>query len=249
MATPARGYKPVKSRMCCCNRQSSESTARKGRGDYQAVHCVYEQQTEYRDQLREQSKEKIAVLVELAQRLRKHKGKKVYGYLSAPSERLPRSQNPEFKPIRNVVVKAALGIDHQEKIQTEEYKAGAGSVIRHGRFRPRPCPGKGAHAERGGKRQRPRHVRFGPHGPEWFRLCEGQCAGSGGGFRKTLATFIAEESRSKNPGYWQYRIGKMYAMGYGAEQDYCKAAGWYEKAVDEKNPFAAYALGSLYRWR
>ena len=39
----------------------------------------------------------------------------------------------------------------------------------------------------------------------------------------------------------------MYAMGYGAEQDYRKAAGWYEKAVDEDNPFAAYALGCLYR--
>ena len=66
-------------------------------------------------------------------------------------------------------------------------------------------------------------------------------------FRKALAAFRQEESRSKKPGYWQYRIGKMYAMGYGAEQDYRKAAGWYEKAVDEGNPFAAYALGSLYR--
>ena len=39
----------------------------------------------------------------------------------------------------------------------------------------------------------------------------------------------------------------MYAMGYGAGQDHSKAAGWYEKAADEKNPFAAYALGCLYR--
>lgn len=66
-------------------------------------------------------------------------------------------------------------------------------------------------------------------------------------FRKALAAFLTEESKSKKPGYWQYRIGKMYAMGYGAEQDYRKAAGWYEKAVDEKNPFAAYALGRMYR--
>lgn len=66
-------------------------------------------------------------------------------------------------------------------------------------------------------------------------------------FRKALAAFMAEESQSKKPGYWQYRIGKMYAMGCGTEQDYTKAAGWYEKAVEEKNPFAAYALGCLYR--
>ena len=90
------------------------------------------------------------MLVELSRRLKRHKGKKVYGYLSAgtkklvdeivdlltqdsrisalydlwyqqrdeifktysgnPSERLPLSQNLEFKPIRNAVVRAALGI-------------------------------------------------------------------------------------------------------------------------------------------
>ncbi len=139
----------------------------------QDLHCIYEQQTEYRNQLRAQSKEKVAklveqinsglivdpqlkqMLVELAQRLKRHKGKKVYGYLSAgakklvdnivdqlaqdsriaalydlwyrqrdeifktysssASERVPLSQNPEFKPVRNAVVKAALGIEDQEE--------------------------------------------------------------------------------------------------------------------------------------
>ena len=38
----------------------------------------------------------------------------------------------------------------------------------------------------------------------------------------------------------------MYAFGYGVDQDYLKAAEWYEKSVAEGNPFAAYALGSLY---
>ena len=143
----------------------------------QDLHCIYEQQTEYRDKLREQSREKVTelveqinsgliadprlkqMLVELAQRLKRHKGKKVYGYLSAgtkklvdgivdqlakdsriaelyglwyrqrdeifktytseESERLPLSQNQEFKPIRNAVVKAALGIDYQEESVVE----------------------------------------------------------------------------------------------------------------------------------
>lgn len=53
-------------------------------------------------------------------------------------------------------------------------------------------------------------------------------------FRKALSVFLTEESRSENPGYWQYRIGKMRAMGY-------------RKAVDEGNIFAAHALGCLYR--
>lgn len=72
----------------------------------QALHCIYERQTEYRDQLRAQSREKVAELVEqiksgliydpqlqqmlmaLAERLKRHKGKKVYGYLSAGTKKL-----------------------------------------------------------------------------------------------------------------------------------------------------------------
>ncbi|MEY8313251.1 MobP3 family relaxase [Oscillospiraceae bacterium 42-9] len=72
----------------------------------QDLHCVYEQQTEYRDELRKRSKEKAAklleqinsglvvdpqlkqMLVELSRRLKRHKGKKVYGYLSAGTKKL-----------------------------------------------------------------------------------------------------------------------------------------------------------------
>ena len=144
----------------------------------QDLHGIYEQQTEYRDELRARSKEKISalveqinsglivdtrlkqMLVELAQRLKKHRGKKVYGYLSAgtkklvdsivdqlaqdsriaelydlwcrqrdeifktysseKSERLPLSQNQEFKPIRNAVVKAALGIAPEESQSVDQ---------------------------------------------------------------------------------------------------------------------------------
>ena len=72
----------------------------------QDLHCIYEQQTEFRDELRAQSREKVAELVaqiksglvfdpqlqpmllELAERLKRHKGKKLYGYLSAGTKKL-----------------------------------------------------------------------------------------------------------------------------------------------------------------
>ena len=127
---------------------------------------VYEQQTAHRDELRRASREKVAGLVEqinrggcenpqveqllreLANRLSKVKGKKVYGYLrpglkalvnqivdelakderivqlydlwyqdkqaarnvydEKPIERIPLCQNPDFKPIRNAVIQAAI---------------------------------------------------------------------------------------------------------------------------------------------
>ncbi len=293
----------------------------------QDLHCIYEQQTEYRDKLREQSREKVTelveqinsgliadprlkqMLVELAQRLKRHKGKKVYGYLSAgtkklvdnivdllgrdsriaelyglwyrqrdeifktysgnPSERLPLSQNPEFKPIRNAVVKAALGIDYHEESVVERSEPDTQDYFSHEQGTPNFWWTE--------KYKRARQYLYGsadsaPNPSKAIELLQSEAAKGNGlamydlglmarngfgcaedselaqeRFRKALAAFMAEESRSKKPDYWQYRIGKMYAMGYGAEQDYRKAAGWYEKAVDEDNPFAAYALGCMYR--
>ena len=56
------------------------------------------------------------------------------------------------------------------------------------------------------------------------------------------------EQTAKDPGYWQYRLGKLHAMGYGVEQSAAEAAEWYEQAVEWRNPFAAYALGSMYHY-
>ncbi len=44
----------------------------------------------------------------------------------------------------------------------------------------------------------------------------------------------------------QYRIGKMFALGFGVEQDYSKAFVWLEKSAAAGNKFAQYSLGSLY---
>ena len=66
-------------------------------------------------------------------------------------------------------------------------------------------------------------------------------------FQKALSGFQQAASTEKKPAYFQYRVGKMHAMGYGVEQDYLEAALWYERAVQHNNyPFAAYALGTLY---
>ena len=190
-------------------------------------------------------------------------------YSGDPSERLPLSQNPEFKPIRNAVVKAALGIEHQEEIMEEQQESDdAGYFSR----------------EYGGKKfwwtdeyKLARKYLYGSEtaSPDPVQAMEllqqeaekdngfalydlGLMARNGVGceenavlaqerFRKALAAFMAEESRSKRPDHWQYSIGKMYALGYGTEQDFQKAAEWYEKAAAWGNPFAAYALGCLYR--
>ena len=141
---------------------------------------VYQQETAHRDELRRTSREKVTGLVqqisggacenpqveqllrELANRLSKVKGKKVYGYLrpdlkalvnqivdelakderiaqlydlwyqdkqavrnvydERPLERVPLSENTDFKPIRNAVVRAAVELDvEQRQTQNQNY--------------------------------------------------------------------------------------------------------------------------------
>lgn len=134
---------------------------------------VYQRQTAHRDELRRASREKVAGLVEqinrggcenpqveqllreLANRLSKVKGKKVYGYLrpdlkalvnqivdelakderiaqlydlwyqdkqaarnvydERPLQRVPLSENPDFKPVRNAVIRAAVELDVEQR--------------------------------------------------------------------------------------------------------------------------------------
>lgn len=66
-------------------------------------------------------------------------------------------------------------------------------------------------------------------------------------FQKALQGFLEIESTDKSmKPYMQYRIGKMFALGYGAEHDYTEAFKWFEKSADAGNKFAQYSLGSLY---
>ena len=57
--------------------------------------------------------------------------------------------------------------------------------------------------------------------------------------------FVEPQARKMRP-FVQYRIGKMYNYGLGAEQDFGKAFKWFEKAAIAENKYAQYSLGSLY---
>ena len=66
-------------------------------------------------------------------------------------------------------------------------------------------------------------------------------------FEKALTGFLVVESHPSekvSEDYLRFRIGRMYNMGYGTEQDYEAAAEWYTKAGENK--YAQYSLGSLY---
>lgn len=66
-------------------------------------------------------------------------------------------------------------------------------------------------------------------------------------FAQTLKGFLSLEPNAKRlHDYVQYRIGKMFALGYGTEQNYTEAFKWFKKSATAGNKFAQYSLGSLY---
>ena len=66
-----------------------------------------------------------------------------------------------------------------------------------------------------------------------------------GYYIKAFAGFQQVESR-KAWKYTEYRIGKMHAAGQGTDQDYLKAAEWFQLSTEKKYKYAQYSLGALY---
>ena len=66
-------------------------------------------------------------------------------------------------------------------------------------------------------------------------------------YSEALKGFLEVEPSSKKlKPYVQYRIGKMYCYGSGAEQNYQKAFEWFERSAKQKNKFAQSSLANLY---
>lgn len=296
--------------------------------------CVYDQQTAYRDDLRQVSWERVEELVGqikagqydsvglemqlvmLARRLKRHKGKKVYGYLSAGTkklvdsivddlamdsriaelydlwyeqrerilqtytshlpERVPLSRNEDFKVVRNAVVKAAVELITVEMggQDSQEEDAPLPPADELPEFEP-SSPGQSRGKKKSwwtdaymlarqylyGIGDTPRDLEkaaalltveaqkgngFAMYDLGKIHLDKEQGGAAQEWFRKAHRAFLTKESHARKPGYLRYRIGKLYALGHGVDQDFSAAARWYGKALQEENPFAAYALGCLY---
>ena len=201
-------------------------------------------------------------------------------YDERPIERVLLSENPDFKPVRNAVIQAAIVLPPELTSPAEDE---AEPEIKE------PLPEEAlefpsAFSQSSGRKKtfwteeylKARRAMYGdqttpPDLPLAVRLmkeladknplaahdlgvillkgmgCQADGDEAQRWFQKALAGFQQVASTEKKPAYFQYRVGKMYAMGYGVEQDYLQAARWYERAVQHDSyPFASYALGCLY---
>jgi len=183
-------------------------------------------------------------------------------YTSAVQKFPPLEENKVFKPIKNAVIRAVLELDFSTEMFAEydenaideaepdkglyikwtaEYKSACSELYKNHDI-PKAFSLFHAEAKKGnilavfdiGKMYRN------------SLLGEENIPKSDEYFQKALQGFLVLEPTAKRlRDYVQYRIGKMYALGYGTEQDHTKALAWFEKSA-AGNKFAQYSLGSLY---
>lgn len=189
-------------------------------------------------------------------------------YMGAVQKFPPLEKNKAFKPIKNAVIRAVLDMDnlaqepasemfaeHRDDVfdetethgdlyikWTAEYKFACDELYKNHNI-PKAFKLFQTEAEKGSilaLHDLGKMYRNGLLGEDNIPKSEEY-------FQKTLQGFLEIEPTAKRlKPYVQYRIGKMFALGYGAEQDYTKAFWWFKKSADAGNKFAQYSLGSLY---
>ena len=189
-------------------------------------------------------------------------------YTSAVQKFPPLGENKVFKPIKNAIIRAVLDMDNLVQESTSEMFAEYGEEVvdetesDEDLYIKWTAEYKSACSELYKKHNIPRALKLFQTEAEKGNvlaifdigkiylnglLGEDNVPKADKCFQKALQGFLTLEPTSKRlRDYAQYRIGKMYALGFGTEQDYYKAFGWFEKSAAVGNKFAQYSLGSLY---
>ena len=157
-------------------------------------------------------------------------------YQDTPEQRVPLSQNKEFKAIKNAVIQESLNILY-DRITFEE------AVSEPEEFAP--------------DEQEPEETKTESSAPKKWWSDPGHPLFQ---YRKAKA-YLDKDSPLYDPAeavrwlllsaaqgyeYAQYRLGKLYLLGNEIEQDFPQAESWLEKASDQGNSYAKYSLAKMH---
>ena len=206
----------------------------------QELMFTYQQQTEYRDRLREQGRERVSeivakinageylnprieeLLVQLSDRLSRTTGKKVYGYLKSDVKAIVDQIVAELAENENIRELYDLWYEQREDV-LRTYRLYTMAAIRGNAY---------------AQYQLGRMYRDGIG-------TEADLEESGRWYAKAYAGFLAMEAAMADDKLC-YRIGSMNMTGTGTEVDLEKSRYYFEKAVELGSADALYGLGKLY---
>lgn len=248
------------------------------------IYEIYEKQTEYRDELRAASKEKIAEIIRgingkkyenetielmlktLAEKLQKHKGKKVYGYLPKDVKNLVNGVIDELMRDSDLQKLYELWYEQRENVlktyrdkmsarmplsANEEFKSVRNAVIAEAlnlSFSSTPVidetPAEPTDKEIEKSEKKPRKdYKTAWQFYDWAKACADK---NGEEYNPEFAVKLFTEAANGGITVAKYKLGKMFLNGDGVGKDIPKAVEWLKQAAAEENEFAEYALGRMY---
>ena len=245
---------------------------------------IYEKQTEYRDELRSGSKEKIAEIIRgingkkyenetlelmmktLAEKLKKHKGKKVYGYLPKEVKNLVNGVIDELMRDSDLQKLYELWYEQRENVlktyrdkmsarmplsANEEFKSVRNAVIAEAlnlSFSSTPVIDEtlaeptDKEIEKSEKKPS-KDYKTAWQFYDWAKACADK---NGEEYNPEFAVKLFMEAANGGITVAKYKLGKMLLNGDGVEKNIPKAVEWLKQAAAEENAFAEYALGRLF---
>ena len=245
---------------------------------------IYEKQTEYRDELRAESKKKIAGIIRringkkyenetlelmlktLAEKLQKHKGKNVYGYLSKEVKNLVNGVIDELMRDSDLQKLYELWYEQRENVlktyrdkmperlplsANEEFKSVRNAVIAEAlnfsfsetpTVDETPAEPTDKEIEKNEKKSR-KDYKTAWQFYDWAKACMDK---DGENYNPEFAVKLFTEAANGGITVAKYKLGKMFLNGDGVGKDIPKAIEWLKQAAAEENEFAEYALGWLY---
>lgn len=245
---------------------------------------IYEKQTEYRAELRIESKEKIAEIIRringkkyenetlelmlktLAEKLQKHKGKKVYGYLPKEVKNLVNGVIDELMRDNDLQKLYELWYEQRENVLktyrdkmperlplsvNEEFKSVRNAVIAEAMnlsFSETPVIDEtlaeptDKEIEKSEKKPR-KDYKTAWQFYDWAKACMDK---NGEEYNPEFVVKLFVEAASGGITVAKYKLGKMLLNGDGVEKNIPKAIEWLKQAALEENEFAEYALGRIY---
>ena len=166
-------------------------------------------------------------------------------YTDEPAERVPLSQNEEFKSIRNAVIREALNIS-EDRFTVEDEEEVAESEAE-----PINIP-----LDDGEEEEIPP-----PRFSEFERLKKKAAAGNmhsqyalakllldrnSENYEPEAAVDWLKQSAERGNSVAKYRLGKLFLLGKDVPQDTDEALRWLNSASDDGYEYAQYLLGKLY---
>ena len=245
---------------------------------------IYEKQTEYRDELRTESKEKIAEIIRringkkydnetielmlktLAEKLQKHKGKKVYGYLPKDVKNLVNGVIDELMRDSDLQKLYELWYEQRENVlktyrdkmparlslsANEEFKSVRNAVIAEAMnlsfseismVEETTAEPTDKEIEKSEKKPR-KDYKTAWQFYDWAKACMDK---NGENYNPEFAVKLFTEAANGGITVAKYKLGKLFLSGDGVEKDIAKAVEWLKQAALEENEFAEYALGRIY---